>query len=82
MGDLYRLVLEKLKLPYQSADDIESLNCLPPGYSRAGGRFRSKKPWNTPDVWVTLKEIIVDQLQIKAGDVREDARFGEDLGSD
>jgi acyl carrier protein len=81
VGDLYRLVLEKLSLAYLSPNDIENPN----GPARAGCnrsrlQFASLKPWGTPDVWVTLKAIIQDQLQVPDDDIRESARFVQDLG--
>jgi acyl carrier protein len=81
VGDLYRLLLEKLALPYLSAKDIESPSGpTPAGYSRARSQLPSIKAWTTQDVWVTLKAIIQDQLQVLENDISEDARWVQDLG--
>jgi acyl carrier protein len=81
VGDLYRLVLEKLNLPYLSPNEIENPDgATRPGYNRSRLRFASLKPWDTPDVWVTLKAIIQDQLQVPDDDISESARFVQDLG--
>lgn len=83
VGDLYRLLLEKLKLPYIPPDDIENPDGpTRAGYSRARSQFPNLKPWDPPDVWITLKAIIQDQLQVHDDDIREDARFVQDLGCD
>jgi acyl carrier protein len=79
VGDLFRLTLEKLKLPYLPVAD---------GEVNAGGRDFSQRrfpdltDWTTPDVWATLRGIICDQLQVEDGEVRESATFLEDLGCD
>jgi acyl carrier protein len=81
VGDLYRLVLEKLNLPYLSPNEIENPDgATRPGYNRSRLQFASLKPWDTPDVWVTLKAIIQDQLQVPDDDISESARFVQDLG--
>jgi acyl carrier protein len=81
VGDLYRFLLEKLKLPYLSSDGIENPDgATRVGYNRAQSQFPSLKPWTAPDVWITLKAIIRDQLQIHEDCIRENARFVQDLG--
>jgi acyl carrier protein len=81
VGDLYRLVLEELKLPYLSPNDVEDPNGpARAGYNRSRLQFVGLNPWNTADVWVTLKAIIQDQLQVPDDDIRESARFVQDLG--
>jgi acyl carrier protein len=80
VGDLYRLVLEKLNLPYVSPNDIENPDRPAAGYNRSRLQFASLKPWDTPDAWVTLKAIIQDQLQVTDDDINESARFVQDLG--
>lgn len=83
VGDLYRLVLDKLKLPYIPTKEIEN-----PENSATAGRDFSRRTlsalttWTTEDVWVTLKALIEDQLQVDAEDVRESASFLNDLGCD
>jgi acyl carrier protein len=73
VGDLYRLVLKKLDLTYQPASEIET---LPP-------TFQAKyPPWTTAKVWITLKDIIFDQLQVDGDEIREPASFVDDLGAD
>jgi acyl carrier protein len=75
VGDLYRLILKSLNIPYQSPSD-------------QGGRDRSRLPasstlsWAPGDVWVTLKAIIEDQLQLDPEDIREHASLSRDLGCD
>ena len=81
VGELYRLLLEKLQLPYLPPNDIE--NAAGPARAvvdRSRLQFPSIKPWDPPDVWITLKAIIRDQLQVPDDDIREDARFVQDLG--
>jgi acyl carrier protein len=81
VGDLYRLLLEKLKLAYLSPESIENPDePTRAGYNRVRSQFPSLKPWTTPDVWITLKAIIQDQLQVHEDDIREYARFVQDLG--
>ena len=76
VGDLFRLTLQKLKLPYSPADgETGSEGC---DYSHR--RFPNLTQWTTPDVWATLRGIICDQLQVERGEVRESATFLEDLG--
>lgn len=75
VGDLYRLVLRKLDLPYAPAKDVE-----PIGFARQA-RFLSST-WSIPDAWCTLKSIIIEQLQVDGDEVRESARFRDDLGCD
>jgi acyl carrier protein len=85
VGDLYRLVLDKLQLPYHSASAVES-----GGVGESRGRDRSREryprvvpiPWSSSDVWITLKAIIQDQLQIDPEEIREEAAFVRDLGCD
>jgi acyl carrier protein len=73
VGDLYRLVLTKLALPYVPAVDIE----------KPALDFNSKSPpWTTAKVWVAVKYIVLEQLQVREDEVREDASFQEDLGAD
>ncbi len=81
VGDLYRLLLQKLTLPYISPRTIENPDDpVPAGSNRAQSQFPSIKPWTTPDVWITLKAIIQVQLQVHDDDIRDDARFVQDLG--
>ncbi len=94
VGDLYRLVLSKLDLPYIPSEQIH-------GEGKATSRLRlpirklfhkiiefpitpdpAIKPWTTPEVWLTLKAIIQDQLQIDPTEIREPATFHNDLGCD
>lgn len=79
VGDLYRLVLSKLELPYVQASEVEAGT---KGRDRSHLRMPSLSSWSPPDVWRTLKGIIVDQLQIEEEDVKEEAAFSRDLGSD
>jgi acyl carrier protein len=79
VGDLYRLVLGKLELPYVQANEVEAGNR---GQDRSHLRMPSLSLWSPLDVWLTLKGIIVDQLQVDEQDVKEEAAFLRDLGSD
>ena len=79
VGDLYRLVLSKLELPYVHATEIEAGTH---GRDRSRLKLSSLSSWSPPDVWRTLKGIVVDQLQIEDEDVKEDAAFLRDLGCD
>jgi acyl carrier protein len=79
VGDLYRLILNKLELPYVQANEIEAGTA---GRNRSNLRSGGAFLWSTPDVWRTLKVIIVDQLQIEEDDVQEEAAFMRDLGCD
>src|ERR1700753_1435542 len=79
VGDLYRLVLSKLDLSYVRTKEIEAGTN---GRDRSHLRLPSLSSWSAPDVWVTLKGIIRDQLQVKEEDVNEEAAFMRDLGCD
>src|SRR5579872_2594493 len=79
VGDLYRLVLSKLELPYVQAKEIEVGNA---GRDRSHLKMPSLPLWTPPDVWLTLKGIILDQLQVKEKDIKEEAAFLRDLGCD
>ena len=77
VGDLYRLVLTRLNLPYLPAEQAEALP-----HRTYISRTYHLQPWTTPDVWANLKHILVDQLQIDDDDVTERATFIHDLGCD
>lgn len=79
VGDLYRLVLSKLELPYVQASEVEAGT---DGRNRSHLRMPHASSWSPPDVWRTLKGIIVDQLQVEEEDVKEEAAFLRDLGCD
>jgi len=79
VGDLYRLVLTKLELPYLASTEIEGTGN---GRDRSHMRVPGPFSWTTPDVWLTLRGIILDQLQVEADDVKEEAAFMRDLGCD
>lgn len=92
VGDLYRAVLRKLQLPYVSSSQIKTDDVGIARYRPSFRRFLHKTiefpiepdpattPWTAPAVWLTLHAIIMDQLQTKASDVREEATFLHDLG--
>jgi hypothetical protein len=42
----------------------------------------SLSSWSPPDVWLTLRGIIVDQLEVHEEDMKEEAAFLRDLGCD
>jgi acyl carrier protein len=79
VGDLYRLVLRKLELPYVRAKEIEAAEY---GRNRSHLRMASLFSWSPPDVWLTLKGIVVDQRQVSEENVKEEAAFQRDLGCD
>jgi len=79
VGDLYRLVLSKLELPYLQANEVEAGTH---GRDRSLLKMPSLNSWSPPDVWLTLKGIILDQLQVEEDDVTEEAAFMRDLGCD
>jgi acyl carrier protein len=79
VGDLYRLMLNKLGLFYMEATEVEVENR---GRDRSHLRVPSLSSWPPPDVWGTLKDIIVDQLQVdEEEEIEEGATFLRDLGS-
>jgi acyl carrier protein len=79
VGDLYRLVLSKLELPYVGPAEVES---SAQGRNRTSMSMPGLSPWSPPDVWMTLRGIIIDQLQIDEAEVKEDATFLNDLRCD
>jgi acyl carrier protein len=79
VGDLFRLTLEKLHLPYVSTLDFEGEQT---GRDFSQRRFPGLAHWTTIDVWATLRGIICDQLQVDIDEVRESATFADDLRCD
>jgi len=83
VGDLYRLVLNQLSLPYQPSVEIEhGCDAWQTGCRRLRSQLPSIYPWTATDTWLTLKAVIQDQLQVDEGRIREEARFVQDLGCD
>jgi acyl carrier protein len=82
VGDLYRLVLDKLSLLYLPASLIEDPQSEFTGRDRSGNQFPALADWNTPDVWATLKGLICDQLQVDESQIQESASFSNDLRCD
>jgi acyl carrier protein len=80
VGDLFRLVLNKLNLPYTSVDAMHSGD--PHGRSRANDTYPSLIPWTASDVWPTIQAIIEDQLQVDREEITESATFIDDLHCD
>lgn len=76
VGDLYRLTLEKLALPYERSDEIES-NYL--GRTRPLGSGIPTSPWTAADTWLTLKALIREQLGTEPSAIKESAGFIDDL---
>ena len=76
VGDLYRLVLRMLSLPYLPSSEIEVDSA-----NGRSGRDRSKirslglALWTPPDAWQTVKGIIEHQLQIERDEIRESANL-------
>ncbi len=79
VGDLYKAVLQKLDLPYVPSSEIESQSL---GRVRHLNRALQLSPWTVPDVWLTLKEVIHDQLGVGRSRILESAAFLDDLGCD
>jgi acyl carrier protein len=83
VGDLYRLVLKHLDLPY-----IPPRSEIILGVSVAEDRSRltdadpSTLPWTQADVWATLRDLIQNQLQVDLEGIRDDATFLDDLRCD
>ena len=73
VGDLYKLVLDKLTLPYVPSIEIEA---DPGGIARPLRSGLRLSQWTAPDTWLTLKAVISDQLGIKRSAITELARFG------
>ena len=74
VGDLYRLVLNKLNLPYIPTREIETNGTGISRLRQAELRILKTKrdvidpdpariPWTSPDVWLTIEAIIMDQIQ-------------------
>jgi acyl carrier protein len=83
VGDLYRLVLNKLNLPYLAMDSAHiNRAAAPPGRSRLKDRYPGLAPWTSPDVSATLTAIIQDQLQVDFEEITETATFINDLRCD
>lgn len=94
VGDLYRAVLSKLNLTYIPVSEIEANPYVASRMKIPVRRLFRKTiefpiepnpattPWTAPEVWLTLKTIITDQLQIEPDEVRESAAFLSDLGCD
>ena len=82
VSDLYRLVLNELKLPYKPASAVEDSTDGFRGRNRLHAQFPGIERWTTPDVWLTLKALILDQLALRDDEVHEFVRFSEDLLSD
>jgi acyl carrier protein len=79
VGDLYRLVLQKLDLAYIPGSEIEAQLL---GRIRPVNRAMRLSPWTAPDVWLTLKDVIYDQLGVEPSRILESAAFVDDLGCD
>lgn len=79
VGDLYKLILKKLHLPYVPSHEIETQSL---GKVMSSTRMMQLSNWTAPNVWVTLKHLIHDQLGIKHSDILESSRWMEDLRVD
>jgi hypothetical protein len=79
VGDLYKLILEKLELTYvpSALIDAQSLGTVRPLNSTL-----RLSPWTAPDVWLSLRELIHDELGVKPSRILESAAFLDDLGCD
>lgn len=79
VGDLYKLVLQKLSLPYVASKAVEAS-----GNGKVHLRVKNplQRSWTTDDVWLTLQALIQDQLQVGIDEMQEEAAFLTDLGCD
>jgi acyl carrier protein len=83
VGDIYRLVLEKHGLPYIAGTEVERIDSsVPAGRDRSRVGSLIAEPWITPDVWITLKRVIEDQLQVNRDKIMESATLTYGLGCD
>ena len=60
----------------------ELLSRFEHGRDRSHLGMPSLSSWSPPDVWLTLRGIIVDQLEVHEEDMKEEAAFLRDLGCD
>jgi hypothetical protein len=77
--ELFKLVLDKLHLPYRPADELEK-ECFGRDYSNPALLHLAQ--WNVADVWATTRGIIIDPLRVKLEKVREASSFVRDLQCD
>jgi len=84
VGDLYRLVLNKLGLLPYSVIDPTVLNTatFSPGRNRLKDQCPGITVWTAPEVWETLRAIIKNQLQVDIEEITEAATFIDDLRCD
>ncbi|GAA3749498.1 acyl carrier protein [Terriglobus aquaticus] len=94
VGDLYRLVLDKLGLGYIPTKQIEPSTVVFSRFRSSTRRMFHKTiefpiepdpavvPWTAPEVWLTLKAVIQDHLQVQPHEITEDVTFLEGLGCD
>ena len=83
VGDLYRLVLNKLGLPYLAIDSkATSSEAITLSKSRLKDQYPGLTSWTAPDVWETLRAIIEEQLQVDLEEITETATFIDDLRCD
>jgi acyl carrier protein len=78
VGDLYRLVVDKLELPYVPSSEIE-LHSV--GMARSS-KSMQLSAWTSPDVWLTVKGVVREELGIEPSSIRESAKFVDDLRCD
>lgn len=82
VGDLYRLILDRLNLEYLTASVIEDSASEFIGQDRSMNQLPALADGNAPDVWATLKGLICDQLQVNEWEIKESASFSNDLQCD
>jgi len=76
VGDLFELICEQLQLPW--GPDVPR----PVGRTLMPRLGMSKEAWDRDAVWAKLVQIVTDQLQVGADEVRYFASFQNDLGAD
>jgi acyl carrier protein len=93
VGDLYELLLSRLDGHHSSYPPFRRIAPVPaasrlanPVLTNSDAEHTQKaaqsKMRKEAEFWPILKQIIVDQLQIKPEDVVPEAHFGRDLGAD
>ena len=94
VGDLYRAVVSKPSLAYVPSSIAEQDSSITSRWTPPERRFLRKTvelpispdpavvPWTSPEVWLTIKAIIQDQLRVGSAEVQEKSTFLKDLRCD
>jgi len=76
VGDLFELICEQLQLPFGS--DVPR----PVGRTVIPRLIEAKEGWDRDAVWTRLVQVVIDQLQVEADEVKYFASFSDDLKAD